>query len=462
MTGSATGSGQTADPFDLTLSAAQRMIRSGELSPIELTRSCVERIMSLDDRVHAFVDFRPEAALAEARAAEAAARSGQDSAVLGVPFAIKDQFDVAGAPSFMTRDGVDRDAAVVSRLRGAGAVFLGKLAMTGYPGRPAPRNPWNLSRVTGGSSSGPAAAVAARFCPVAIGEDSAGSGRNPAALCGLVGLVGTYGRVSRWGMASMGWTIDHPAVMTRTVEDAAMVFNVVAGHDPMDPSTSTRVVPGLRAACGAGVSGMVVAVPFSVVESAALGVHADVLQRFRECLDALAGAGARIVDVEIPLFAEATFIAFVIYIAEFSAAYQDQRAAILANPRDARAGRLAMGALTTAADYLRAQRLRSELRRTLRRVFSVVDVIATPAAPATAPDADAETGPINLWWASPGFTPLSNLAGLPAMTVPAGFGHDGLPVGLHLMARPFDEQAMVAIASAVERARPDQGNLPEL
>jgi aspartyl-tRNA(Asn)/glutamyl-tRNA(Gln) amidotransferase subunit A len=450
------------EPFALTLSAAQRMIRGGELSPVELARSCIDRIMPLDDRVHAFVDFRPEAALAEARAAEAEVGWGRHRALLGVPFAIKDQFDVVGAASFMTPVGVDRDAAVVSRLRAAGAVFLGKLAMTGYPDVPAPRNPWNLSRVTGGSSSGPAAAVAAQFCPVAIGEDSAGSARNPAAFCGLVGLVGTYGRVSRWGMASMGWTIDHPGVLTRTVEDAAVVFDVVAGHDPMDSSSSARPAADLRAACGADVSGMVVGVPVSVVESPALGVRADVLQRFRERLDDLAAAGARVVDVEIPLFAEATFIAFVIYIAEFSAAYQDQRGTILANPRDPRAGRLAMGALTTAADYLRAQRLRGELRRGLRRAFATVDVIATPTMSATAPAADADAGPINLWWASPGFTPVSNVAGLPALTVPAGFGRDDLPVGLHLMARPFDERAMVAIGSAVERAMPDRGNRPEV
>src|SRR5580693_5642399 len=185
-TGLGVGRGMTAavspEPFALTLSAAQQMIRGGDLSPVELTRSCIDRITSLDDRVHAFVDFRPEEALAQARAAETEVRSGRQRALLGVPFAIKDQFDVAGA------------------------VFLGKLAMTGYTDVPAPRNPWNLSRTTGGSSSGPAAAVAARFCPVAIGEDSAGSARNPAAFCGLVGLVGTYGRVSRWGMASMRWT----------------------------------------------------------------------------------------------------------------------------------------------------------------------------------------------------------------------------------------------------------------
>jgi aspartyl-tRNA(Asn)/glutamyl-tRNA(Gln) amidotransferase subunit A len=450
------------EPFALTLSAARQMIRGGDLSPVELTRSCIDRITSLDDRVHAFVDFRPEEALAQARAAETEVRSGRQRALLGVPFAIKDQFDVAGAASFMTPAGVDRDATVVSRLRAAGAVFLGKLAMTGYPDVPAPRNPWNLSRTTGGSSSGPAAAVAARFCPVAIGEDSAGSARNPAAFCGLVGLVGTYGRVSRWGMASMGWTIDHPGVLARTVQDAAVVFDVVAGHDPMDPASSTRPAPDLRTACGADVSGMVVGVPSSVVESPALGAQADVLERFRERLDDLAAAGARVVDVEIPLFAAATFIAFVVYIGEFSAAYQDQRATILARPRDPRAGRLAMGALTTAADYLRAQRLRSELRRGLRRVFSQVDVIATPTMPTTAPAADAQTGPINLWWASPGFTPVSNAAGLPALTVPAGFGRDGLPVGLHLMARPFDERALAAIGSAVERAMPDRGNSPEL
>src|SRR5580693_6138103 len=209
-TGLGVGRGMTAaaspEPFALTLSAAQQMIRGGDLSPVELTRSCIDRISSLDDRVHAFVDFRPEEALAQARAAETEVRSGRHHPLLGVPFAIKDQFDVAGAASFMTPAGVDRDATVVSRLRAAGAVFLGKLAMTGYPDVPAPRNPWNLSRTTGGSSSGPAGAGAARFCPVAIGEDSAGSARNPAAFCGLVGLVGTYGRVSRWGMASMRWT----------------------------------------------------------------------------------------------------------------------------------------------------------------------------------------------------------------------------------------------------------------
>jgi aspartyl-tRNA(Asn)/glutamyl-tRNA(Gln) amidotransferase subunit A len=445
-------------PFELTITEAADLIRRGELSPVELTSSYLDRIHRLDSRVGAFVELTSEAALTQARLAEAEIRSGNYRGPLhGTVFAVKDQLDAADAPSFMRGSKAGdhaTDAVVIARLKAAGAIYIGKLVMSGQPGQPQPKNPWSLERVTGGSSSGPAAAVAARFCTASLGEDSAGSIRNPASLCGLVGVIGTYGRVTRSGLASMGWTIDHCGPLAWTVRDAAHILETIAGHNPQDRATTRAAVPMFTAGLGRDINGLRVGVPFKAVESPAMDVRPDILAAFTTSLGTLESQGAEIVEVTVPFLEEATHISYVLYIGEYAAEYRDQMEWTSTHARDARLIRLALGALTTASDYLQAQRVRTRMRRECQKVFGQVDVLVTPTMTATAEKASSTTKPLDLWWTKPGFTPLANVLGVPAMTVPCGFDPNGLPIGLQVIGQPFDEATVLSVAYAYEQATP--------
>ncbi|MGH3220837.1 MAG: amidase [Streptosporangiaceae bacterium] len=441
-------------------------MRRGKLSPVELTHSYLDRIHRLDSRIGAFVKLTPEDALAQARLAEAEIRAGNYRGPLhGIVFAVKDQFDAADAPSFMRgRKAGDHatDADAITRLKAAGAIYIGKLVMSGQPGQPQPRNPWSLERVTGGSSSGSAAAVGARFCTAALGEDSAGSIRNPASLCGLVGVIGTYGRVSRSGLASMGWTVDHCGPLAWTVRDAAHILEAIAGHDPRDLTTSRAAVPKYTAGLEKGINGLRIGVPFEAVESPAMDVQPDILTAFKTSLGTLESLGAEIVEVTLPLLEEATFISYVLYIGEYAAEYMDQMEWISSHARDSRLIRLALGALTTAGDYLQAQRARMRMRREYQKIFGRVDILVTPTMTATAEKAPVTTMPMELWWARPRFTPLANVLGVPAMTVPCGFDPNGLPIGLQVIGQPFDEATVLSVAHAYEQATPWHTRRPGL
>src|SRR3990170_1042015 len=238
--------GEEKPLYHLTVHEAQRLIRSRALSPVELTRAILERIEAVDGKLHAYLNLMADSALAEARVAEAEILKGRYRGALhGIPVAVKDQLDVQGAPATIRKKDprdlrLSEDSTAVHKLREAGAVMLGKLAMSGLPGElPDVRNPWNLDHIPGGSSTGAGAAVAAGLCLAAIGEDTAGSIRNPASLCGIVGLKPTYGRISRHGLAPLSWSLDHCGPMTRVVEDTAHMLNAIAGHDPKDPTSST-------------------------------------------------------------------------------------------------------------------------------------------------------------------------------------------------------------------------------
>src|SRR4051812_21972913 len=231
----------------LTIDDASKLIRKRALSPVELTRAVLDRIAAVDGKLKAYLNLMPDRALSEARAAEGEIQKGDYKGPLhGIPLAVKDQLDLQGAPALIrgNQAHAPRDAAAVERLRRAGAVILGKLTMSSLPGDvPAPRNPWDTSRITGGSSTGPGAAVAAGLCLGALGEDTAGSIRNPASLCGLVGLKPTYGLVSRRGLAPLSWSLDHCGPMTWTVEDNAHMLQAIAAYDAEDPTAVEAPVP---------------------------------------------------------------------------------------------------------------------------------------------------------------------------------------------------------------------------
>ena len=444
--------------FHLTIAELAELIKSRKLSPVELTQAYLDRVEAVDGKVGAFIDLMADKALAQAEAAEKEIAAGDYKGPLhGMAFAVKDQMDSEGSPSFMrgkTAPAHSEDATAISRLKAAGAVYMGKLVMSGQPGVPQPRNPWDLEHVTGGSSSGSGAALAAGMCSATLGEDSAGSIRNPASLNGLVGVIGSYGRVSRHGLASMGWTIDHCGPLAWTVKDAAYVLEAIAGYDPKDPKTSDAPVPEYSARLEGGIKDVTIGVPRKIIESPALGVQPDVLAAFNESVKTLKSLGAKIVEVDVPLYEESTFLSFVLYTGEYFAEYMSQIDWFAENAREARFGRMGLGALTTAGDYLHAQKLRSYTRSEFKKLFSQIDLLATPAMAATAAKATDMALESRDWWKKPGFAAIFNVTGLPAMSLPGGFDSAGLPIGLQLGAGPFEEAAMLKAAYAYEQATP--------
>ncbi|MDP9130208.1 MAG: amidase family protein, partial [Candidatus Binatota bacterium] len=290
--------------YYLTIHEAQQLIRERKLSPVELTKSVLERIAAIDGRLHAYINLMADSAMDTARAAEAEIAKGNWRGPMhGIPFAVKDQLDVEGAPARVRQftQGVG-DATPVRKLREAGAVLLGKLHMSSMPGEelPLPRNPWNTDHITGGSSTGSGAAVAGGLCLGSLGEDTAGSIRNPSAFCGIAGLKATYGRVSRHGLAPLSWSLDHCGPMARAVEDLAHMLNALAGYDAKDPTSSAQPVVDYTSALTGDVKGMVIGVPRDYIDECAPRTDAVVLRRVDEAIAQLKALGARIEEVKVP------------------------------------------------------------------------------------------------------------------------------------------------------------------
>ena len=437
--------------YYLTIHEAQKLVRDRELSPVELTRAILERIEAVDGKLHAYLNLTAESAMNEARAAEAEISQGKYRGPLhGIPLAVKDQLDLKGAPALI-RGGNARageDATAVQRLRSAGAVILGKLTMSSLPIEiPPPRNPWNTDRITGGSSTGPGAAVAAGLCMGALGEDTAGSIRNPASLCGIVGLKPTYGLVSRTGLAPLSWSLDHCGPMTWTVEDAAHVLQVIAGHDSKDPTSIDAPVPNYSAALKANIKDLVVGVPRDYIEECRARTDPEVLTLVEQAIVELKTLGARVEDVTLPALKLATIANAVIYYNEHFAAHKNDAKSTIKNAATSARARVYLGLLTSAADYIQAQRLRSRVRRECAEVFGKVDLLALPCQLKTAPTFE-ETGPLDTLYKHliPEYQSPFNLAGLPAISIPCGFSKNKLPVALQLAGKPFDESTVLRAA----------------
>ena len=443
----------------LSIEDAGARLRSGGLSPVELTRAYLDRIDALDGRLHAFLHVAHEAALDRARRAEAEIRrDGYRGPLHGIPVALKDIFDTAGLPttggSRVYRDRVPaRSAAVCERLDAAGAVLLGKLtmselAMTGPPGfGEEARNPWNLEHAPGWSSSGSGVAVAAGLCAGACGSDSGGSIRFPASYNNIVGLMPTYGRVSRHGVIPLTWSVDHLGPMTRCVEDAALMLGVIAGHDPRDRTSSREPVPDYRAALREDVRGLRI----GVLRQGFDGAERETRDAADGAIAELGSLGAVTEEVHIDHFEEMHVANCIIYLAEDFAIYREtlQRHARSLS----RVFRIYtyLGGVFSAAEYIQAQRLRSRTRRRVAALFDRVDLLALPASSGPAPPL---TGfdPFALIPASHS-APLEifNLAGCPALSVPCAFSASGLPIGLQLAARPFDEATLLRAAYTLQQ-----------
>jgi len=457
-----------ADLIWASMTELARMIASKEVSPVEVVRAHLGRIAALDDRLRAYITVCDESALEAARAAETALASGAPAGALhGVPIALKDLFETAGvrttAGSKILGEAVpSADATVVTRLRAAGAIVLGKLNMHEFAYGPEglndhyghARNPWggDEARIPGGSSSGSGVAVAAGLAPGALGSDTGGSIRIPAALCGITGLKPTYGRVSRAGVLPLSWSMDHAGPMARTAADCALMLGAMAGYDPADATTSVLPVPSYVAALNGDVKGLRIGLLRSFfLESSAPEVRAAV----EAAVKLLADQGAVVDEVSLPHLADVPAATMAIIGSEalaYHAAWVRERPADY--QRDV-VERLRAGAFITGVQYVRAQQLRVLVRRGVDEALTRRDVLLAPTAPITAPrlgEREVSIGGVatDARSALIRFTRPFNFSGHPACSVPCGFV-SGLPVGMQFVGRPFDEATVLRAADAFQR-----------
>ncbi len=446
-----------------TISDMATALRAGDVSSADLTEAALSGIARLDDRLRAFVVTDPDGAQAAAADADAALAAGNDRGPLvGVPVAVKDIIDMQGLP---TRCGSpaypevpsSRDASVVSRLRSAGAVIVGKttaheLACGVYS--PPAVNPWDVTRLPGGSSGGSGGAVAAGLVAMALGSDTGGSIRIPAAVCGVTGLKPTYGRVSRHGVEPLSWSLDHIGPLAASVRDCALSLGAMAGADPADPSTAQVAVPDFAASLDRGVDGLRVGV---LTGPSFSPMAPDVERAFLAAVDHLRSHGAEPVTLEIPELEYTLAAEFAIVGAE--AAHYHRRL-LREQPDRIDPGirtLLVTGTLRPAADYLKGLSARTVVRDAIRRTFEEhrLDVVATPTLPETAggleqTEFEIEGAREQVTSAYVRTTAPFNLSGLPALSVPCGIDGNGLPIGLQLAGRPFAEETVLQVGAAYE------------
>ena len=447
---------------DLSIAEMGRLLRSGAVTSEQLTGDALARIAARDPALHAFVLVTEERALADARRADEELRTGRDRGPFhGIPYALKDIYDTAGirttCHSKLRIEHVPaEDSVAAARLREAGGTLLGKLATHEFaiggpsfdlPFPPA-RNPWNPDHITGGSSSGSGTAVAARMVRMAMGSDTGGSIRGPAAWCGTVGIKPTYGLVSRRGVFPLSWTLDHIGPLTRNVEDAAITLQVLAGHDPLDPASADVRVPDYRADLDKGVQGLRIGIPRAFFATAQ-ATTAEVVAGLDRIATSLRDAGAVVEDIELPDYALFAAAGRVIMMAEAFAIHEKDMQTRLLDYGEITAGRFILGAAITAVDLVHALRARRELTDAVNRVLQRCDALLTLSALATAPRFDQPTDSLSL--ASPIQTVPFNVTGHPAMSVPTGVGGSGLPIGVQIVGRPFDEPMVFRVGRAVEK-----------
>ncbi len=442
----------------LSIDEAGSLIKAGSLSPVDLTASCLERIHKLNPVLHSFITVDGDCATERAKAMEREiADGGYRGPLHGIPIALKDLVDTAGiattygCKAFRGRV-PDTDATLAARLKAAGCIVLGKLtmselAMIGPPGfGEETRNPWNTDYMPGGSSSGSGTAVASGLCAGSIGSDTGGSIRFPASHNNIVGLMPTYGRVSRRGVMPLSWTLDHLGPMTRTVEDAALMLSVISGFDPDDRTTSSEAVPDFRANLTPEVKRLKV----GVLENTLEDCHSDTRSAVEQAIETFASMGARICPVRVPNYDLLHIANSIIYLAEgfniFGTLLREQ-------PQDiGKVFRIYgyMGGLFTADEYVQAMRLRSRTRIEVGKIFEQVDLILSPATDAP-PERIDEFDPFSLTQPARSATAeVFNLAACPALSVPCSFSGDGLPIGLQLAAKPMNEQTLLNAAYAFQ------------
>jgi len=459
------------DLTELTISEAAEGIANRRISPLELTRACLERIQRLDPLLNSFITVTPETALEAARQAEAEIQTGgARSRLHGIPLALKDLYETRGvlttAGSLFFQDYIpDEDAAAVQKLAAAGAVLLGKLNMheialgvtSTSPHYGPCHNPWDLSTICGGSSGGSGAALAGRLCLGSLGSDTGGSIRIPASLCGVVGLKPTYGRVSQRGMVPLSWNLDHAGPMARSVRDAALLLQVIAGYDPLDPYSIDVPTDDYLEQIESGVSGWRVALACDAFFTEA--TNPEVWEAVREAARIFAGLGAVVEEVSFPDARQAALANGLMTTSDGAAFHQER---IQSQPErfgeDIRQ-RLQAGAAYTSSEYALARRTQAVLRRQFASFFDAYTILLTPTTPVTAPPIE---GPNAVEQARllTRFTAPFNLTGLPALSLPCGFTSAGLPIGLQIVSRPWAESTVLRAGYAYEQAAGWGGRKP--
>jgi len=454
------------------------LLRSRKLSPVELVRACLDRIEALNPKVNAFLTVTAEQALEQARTAAKEIGAGRYRGLLhGIPYAPKDMLATKGIRttngSRITTDWIpDYESAVTERFHRAGAILIGKLNLlefamgSGQKGLNGPaRNPWDLAYSPSGSSSGSGAAIAAGMVPITIGSDSGGSIRGPAKSCGVVGLKPTYGRVSRYGVTTLSWTLDHVGPLAKTIAGVAAMLQVMAGFDRRDEASANVPVPDYAKALTGNVKGLRIGVP---TEHYFNHVHPETDAALRQARSVLKDRGAVEVDITVRNASLCSAASGVILNSE-SAAFHEQRIKKHADLLDPLVReRLEAGTFHTAVDYIKALRIRTLLMEEMNRIFQTCDVILLPAGNApprlegeivgtdmpTDPPAPPRPDAFN----------LANVTGIPAIVLPCGFtsGPPTLPLGIQFCAKPFDESTLFRVAHAYESATTWHTRFPQL
>ncbi|MBL6081841.1 amidase [Belnapia sp. T18] len=457
----------------LTIAEAARGIAARDLSPVELTEAYLARIAAQDGVLRSFVRVTPEAALAAARQAEAAImRGGLRGPLHGIPFALKDIFDSEGLPttghSARCLDTVaTEDAEATARLKTAGAVPLGKLAThefaTGGPSWDLPfppaRNPWDLTRFPGGSSSGSGVAVAAGLTPGAMGSDTGGSIRLPAAFCGTAGLKPSYGRVSKRGVLPLSYTLDNAGPLAWTVEDCAILLQAIAGHDPRDPASADLPVPDYRADLHAGIKGMRIGLVRHWYEADRRASDATIAA-MDAAVEVLRALGAEVREVTLHPLAAYQATMRVIGAAESFAIHADWLRSRPGDYGEVFRYRILPGALVTGPDYVQAQRVQRILVAEMRAALGEVDALLTATTWGEAPVMAEMRAEAN--FAAPPLTNPWNVAQLPCLALCCGFGPGGLPLSLQFATRPFGEALLLRIGQTYEAATPWRARRPAI
>ncbi len=457
---------------DLTIFEAAKEIAARRLSPVELTRACLERIERGNPSLNCFITLTAESALQQAVQAEDEIRQGNWRGPLhGIPLALKDLYETAGvrttAGSRFFADYVPAaDAFAVQKLKSAGTVLLGKLNMheialgvtNDNPHFGACKNPWDIRRISGGSSGGSAAAVSAGLCLGSLGSDTGGSIRIPASLCGVVGLKPTFGRVSLRGVIPLSWNLDHAGPLARRVHDAALILQAVAGFDPEDPASRDAPVDDYQAALKDGVRGWRVALASGEYFAKA---DAEVLEAVQAAGRLFEELGAAVEQVELPELREAAE-ANGLMVTSDAAAFHRER--MHDRPQDFGTDvlqRLQVGAAYTSSEYILARRTQSLLRRRFEAFFVRFDILLMPTTPIPAPERQGEEA-VQRALLLTRFTAPFNLTGLPALSLPCGFNAQGLPIGLQIAAGPWKETALLRAGYTYEQATEWHKRKPDL
>ncbi len=446
----------------LTISDAAALIASRQLSPVELTQAHLARIAQLDPQLNCFITLTPDAALARARDAENAIMRGEYRGALhGIPIALKDLYETKGVRTthgskFFAEHMPTSDGVVVAKLNAAGAINLGKLNMheialgvtNDNPHFGACRNPWDVAHITGGSSGGSGAALAAELCMASLGSDTGGSIRIPASLCGVVGLKPTYGRVSVRGVLPLSWNLDHAGPMARRVRDVAIMLHAIAGYDEEDPFSVNAPLDDYLSLIGAGVRDWRVAFASDGYFAEA---DAEVLDAVRAAANVFAQLGAQVCEVNLDQARDAARMNGVMTTSDGAAFHRER---MQSKPADFGAdvlARLRMGAAYTSSEYSLARKSQSVLRREFEMFYKDFDVLLTPTTAVAAPVREGEDA-VEAARTLTRFTAPFNFSGLPALSLPCGFTRGGLPIGLQIVGAHWREADVLRAGFAFEQA----------